>query len=361
MKPSDFDFVRFKDWLAPREARMRQFLSGKGEANLLLIEKEWEDFLICRTPQESLHVQLDALTRQMDSCSDYVPFLEPWFGVGVFANAFGAEYVWVEGESAQTRYTIFNEEQAAQTEMPDLDASPVMRLVLEAIDYFLNETRGEIPISCTDTQSPLDTITLLWDTASFFTATYTAPEVVHALLQKITDVMVAFTRRQVGSLGDAWVRPGHIMVSARCASGLSISDDNIVMVSPDHYRAFAVPYNSQLSQAFGGLAVHSCGDYIRQLPELLKIPGLVMVDGPFSQEVDPSPIRQVERYRDHVLDSGVILHARMGSDWTQVLPRLYHPDLRLALTVPVPASGEPRNKNQVLLDRFLQQFAGVVK
>ena len=359
MKPSEFDFSRFKDWLAPREMRMRQFLSGEGESNLHLIEKEWEDFLICRTPQESLQVQLDAITRQMEACSDYVPFLEPWFGVGVFANAFGAEYVWVDGESAQTRYTIFNEDQAARTEIPDIDASPVMRLVMQAIDYFLNETRGEIPISCTDTQSPLDTITLLWDTASFFTATYTAPDIVHGLLQKITDVMVAYTRRQVACLGDAWVRPGHIMVSARRGPGLSISDDNIVMVSPDHYRDFAVPYNSQLSQAFGGLAVHSCGNYIRQLSELLKTPGLVMVDGPFSKEMDPDPIRDMERYRDLILESGVILHARMGTDWPEVLPHLYHPDLRLALTVPVPQAGEPQDKNRILLDRFLQQFAGV--
>ena len=356
MKPSEFDFPRFREWLAPKEAQMRQFLAGEGESNLLLIEKEWEDFLICRTPQESLQVQLDAITRQMDSCSDYVPFLEPWFGVGVFANAFGAEYVWVDGESAQTRYIIFDEEQAARVEMPDINQSPVMNLVMQAIDYFLHETRGEIPISCTDTQSPLDTITLLWDTASFFTSTYTAPEVVHNLMQKITDVMVAFSRRQADCLGDAWVRPGHIMVSARGGTGLSISDDNIVMVSPDHYRAFAVPYNGQLSQAFGGLAVHSCGNYIRQLPELLKIPGLVMVDGPFSKELDPDPIHDVETYRDLVLESGVILHARMGTDWSAVLPRLYHPDLRLALTVPVPEPGEPRNKNKVLLDQFFQDL-----
>ena len=358
MKTSEFDFPRFRDWLAPREERMRQFLSGEGDTNLLLIEKEWEDFLICRTPQESLQVQLKAISRQMDSCSEYVPFLEPWFGVGVFANAFGAEYVWVDGESAQTRYILFNEDQAARVELPEIADSPVMNLVLQSIDYFLQETRGEIPISCTDTQSPLDTITLLWDTASFFTATYTAPEVVQGLLQKITDVMIAFTRQQIAVLGDAWVRPGHIMVSARYGPGLSISDDNIVMVSPDHYRRFAMPYNSQLSQAFGGLAIHSCGNYIRQLPGLFEIPGLVMVDGPFSKDVDPDPIRDYETYRDLVLASGVVLHARMGTDWPEVLPHLYHPDLRLALTVPVPEAGEPRDKNRVLLDRFLQRFGG---
>ncbi len=345
MKPTQFDFPRFQDWVAGREERMRRFLEGKSESNILLVEKESDNFLICRTPQESLEIQLDILTRQMDLQCDYVPFLEPWFGVGVYANAFGAEYVWIDGESAQTHYIVFNEEQAARLEKPSIEDSPVMKLVLEAIDYFMEETKGLIPIACTDTQSPLDTITLLWDTASFFTATYTAPEVVHGLLQKITDLIVEFSRCQVQHMGQTWVQPGHIMVSARGGYGLSISDDNMVMVSPKHYAEFSAPYNGQIAAAFGGLAVHSCGDTYRQLPEVLKTRGLVMVDGAFSQELDPNPIRSVELFRDQIKGTGVILHARLGADWPEILPSLYHPDLRLALVVPVPGPGEPKDRN----------------
>jgi hypothetical protein len=323
----------------------------------LLIEKEFDNFLACRTPQESLEIQLDLLTRQMDLQGDFVPFLEPWFGVGVYANAFGAEYVWVEGESAQTHYIVFNEEQAARLEKPSIEDSPVMKLVLEAIDYFVEQTKGFIPIACTDTQSPLDTITLLWDTASFFTATYTATEVVHGLLQKITDLIIEFSRCQVQHMGETWIQPGHIMVSARGARGLSISDDNMVMVSPKHYAAFSAPYNGQIAAAFGGLAVHSCGDTYRQLPEVLRTHGLVMVDGAFSEELDPNPIRSIEQFRDQIKGTGIILHARMGADWPKLLPRLYHPDLRLALVVPVPAPGEPKDVNSRRLDKVLNTIA----
>lgn len=352
MKSSQFDFARFNDYVAQREERLRQFLAGKG-GNVLMVEKESSDYLISRTPQESLSTQLEALTRQMESPSDYVPFLEPWFGVGVFANAFGAEYVWMEGESAQTHYIVFNEEQAARLERPSIDDAPVMKLVLQAIDYFIEETHGVIPISCTDTQSPLDTITLLWDTASFFTATYTAPEVVHGLLDKITDVMIEFSQRQIEHMGDTWMRPGHNAVGARGGKGFSISDDNIVMVSPGHYAAFSVPYNGRLAKAFGGLAVHSCGNYVRQLPELLKTEGLLMVDGAFSQELDPDPIRDLEGVRDALKGTGVILHARMGSDWPTLLPRLYHEDLRLVLAVPLPGVGERKDKNKMFLERVM--------
>jgi uroporphyrinogen-III decarboxylase len=356
MKPSQFDFPRFQDWAAGREERMHRFLEGKSETNLVLLEKEFDNFLICRTPQGSLEIQLDMLTRQMELESDYVPYLEPWFGVGVYANAFGAEYIWMDGESAQTHYIVFNEEQAARLDKPSIEDSPVMKLVLEAIDYFVEETHGLIPIACTDTQSPLDTITLLWDTASFFTATYTAPEVVHGLLQKITDLIVEFSRCQVQHMGNTWAQPGHIMPSARGSAGLSISDDNIVMVSPKHYAAFAVPYNTQIASAFGGLAVHSCGDYFRQLPEILKTPGLLVLDGAFSEELDPNPNRNISLFRDLLKGSGVILQARVGADWPELLPRLYHPDLRLALTVPVPAPGEPNDINMRKLMKVMEKI-----
>jgi hypothetical protein len=213
-----------------------------------------------------------------------------------------------------------------------------------------------IPIACTDTQSPLDTITLLWDTASFFTATYTAPEVVHGLLQKITDLIIEFSRRQVQHMGSTWVQPGHNSVSARGGRGLSISDDNIVMVSPKHYTTFAVPYNEQIAAAFDGLAVHSCGDYSRQLPEVMKTRGLRIIDGAFSQELDPNPIRGVEWFRDQIRGSGVILHARVGSDWPEILPRLIHPDLRLVLVAPLPGPGEPKDINRRKLDEVLRKI-----
>ncbi|NLF38927.1 hypothetical protein GX586_05740, partial [bacterium] len=270
MKASQFDFARFAAFKAEREKRIRAFYAGAAPQPILLQERAGCNYVICRTPRESLECQLDAITRNMGFASAYVPFLEPWFGVGVFANAFGCEYVWTDGQSPQTHYIIFSEEEAAKLTKPDLEASPVMRLVLDAIAYFLEETRGEIPIACTDTQSPFDTATLIWEVNSFFTAMYTAPEVVHHVLNLITECVIEFTQRQLDLIGAAAARPGHIMLSATGCPGMSISDDNIVMVSPETYAEFSVPYNERIAAAFGGLAIHSCGNFERQLPALLK-------------------------------------------------------------------------------------------
>lgn len=352
MKPSEFDFVRFDEWLGEREEKVRRWLAGKGDSNILLLEVAGSDYTTCRTPKESLECQLEAVNRQMDLAGDHIPFLEPWFGVGVFANAFGAEYVWTKGESPQTHYIIHDSETAANLEKPDIDA-PVMNLVLEAIDYFINETHGKIPISCTDTQSPVDSATLLWETSGFFMSMYTEPEVVHHILDVITQLVVEFTHKQIKHLGESWSRPGHIMTSARGATGFSVSDDNIVMISPEHYKDFAVPYNEVLANEFGGLAVHSCGNYERQLRALLKTQKLIMIDGAFSLAVDPNPNTDLELFRDQLKGTDVMLHARMGEDWAEQLPRLYDPTIRLAVVVPAPQPGEPMDKNQTLLKSCL--------
>lgn len=352
MDAKDFDFVRFREYKAEREEKARAFLAGKG-GPILLQERVIANYVICRTPQESLACQLDAITENMRCQSGYVPFLEPWFGVGVFANAFGCEYVWFDNAAPQTHYSVFNEEQAAKLTKPDLSASSAMKLVMEGIDYFLHETRGEIPISATDTQSPLDTSTLIWEINNFFETMFVNPEVVHHVMNLVTETIIEFSKQQSEKIGKPWAQPGHLMLSAAGGPGLSISDDNIVMVSPETYTEFVVPYNERIAAAFGGLAVHSCGNFERQLPALLKTKGLLVVDGAFSPVMDPAPNTQYEQFRDAMKGSGIILQPRLHLDWPETLARLYHPDMLLAPVVPPPAKNEPADKNLRLLEKII--------
>jgi hypothetical protein len=47
----------------------------------------------------------------------------------------------------------------------------------------------------------------------------------------------------------------------------------------------------------------------------------------------------------------------MGSDWAEMLPRLYHPDLRLVISVPLPQEGEPRDKNLRMFEEVMDSCA----
>ena len=354
MEPAAFDYGRFDEWRQEREERTAGFWRQRG-GGVLFVPHAYGDYTRCRTPAESLRCQLDAISATMDIDTDYVPFLEPWFGVGVFAAAFGCPFIQMENESPQTRYGVFNSEQAAALEPVPIDRCAPLRLVLEAIGHFIDATGGRIPISCTDTQSPFDTASLVWESSDFFVSMATAPETVHRLLEKITRLKIEFSRLQAAAIGERWARPGHIMPSVTAGPGLSISEDDIVMISPEHYREFCEPYNRRLAEEFGGLAVHSCGNYERQLGALLQTPGLIMVDAAFSPALDPDPNRDYEFWRDTLKGTGIILQARMHLDWPRILPRLYHPDLKLVLQVPPPAPGEGFGVARAILETALAQ------
>ncbi len=358
MKAKDFDFIRWQDFSAEREENCRAFLEGRGETNVLLQQSWPSNFTVCRTPEESLETQLEAFSQTMerDLPTGLVPFLEPWFGVGVFANAAGAEYFWTENQSPQTHYIAHDEDEMDAVEF-DNDNSEVMQLILQACDYFKTETKGLIPISATDTQSPIDTATLILDTTAFFTALYTEPERVHPFLQKITDSVIDFTRKQADILGETWAQPGHLSAPARGGQGMALSDDNIVMLSPEHYTEFAVPYNEQISREFGGLAIHSCGNYEKQLDALLATEGLLQVDGAFMEKfVDPNPNLNYELWRDRFSDGRIILRTRMNNNWEEPLRKIYHPDMRQVLVVPCPAPDEPADKNLDRLNRLIDEL-----
>ena len=56
--------------------------------------------------------------------------------------------------------------------------------------------------------------------------------------------------------------------------GVSVSNDECVMISAAMHDEFNVPYLNRLSEAFGGIYIHSCGKWTHQFPSLAKVRGL---------------------------------------------------------------------------------------
>ena len=139
----------------------------------------------------------------------------------------------------------------------DYSEVPIMEHTLEMIEYFLEQTHGRIPISWSDIQSPLNVALGLVDTSGFLMAFYEAPDKVKEILESISEVVVAFTPRQGILIGDALARPGHGFASSRAGTGIGMSDDNMVMISPQMYEAFCMENNTRIGECFGGVAIHS--------------------------------------------------------------------------------------------------------
>jgi Uroporphyrinogen decarboxylase (URO-D) len=227
-------------------------------------------------PEKFLKAQLAEIDDQLALEGDFVPCLCPAFGVVNIPAAFGCEVVWHEDNFPSVRpLPPADPTKIADLPRPDVSAGEMER-ILATTRYFIERTGGRLPIRLTDIQGPLDSAALIMGHTEFFTAIKTHPWEIHRVLQTVTDFTIACARTQRGvvrasgvefvpSLFQPWMPDGF---------GISVSNDAGVMISADEHDEFCVPYLNQISDAFGGLFIHSCGNWLHQLPSLAKVRGL---------------------------------------------------------------------------------------
>lgn len=330
--PHDFDLARYAAYAAEADQRYAAFLSkpdGLAVWQRVRVGEVFRD--ACRDRRESLRLQLGGLLKSLDYATDASTYLEPWYGIGTTASAFGGEYDWFEGQAPVVRPLYKSISEVPALVPRDFDEVPIMRYTLETIEYFLDQTQGRVPISWCDLQAPLNVATELIDTSAFFTGMIDQADRVRDILSAISEVVIRFTQKQSELIGDQLARPGHGFASARTGRGIGLSTDNLVMISPRMVEEFCAADNIKIGAAFGGVAIHSCGDYARWLPTLKKIDNLFIVDAAFSPQTDPDP-NSPEAFRDAFVNTGLIVHARMVGEPDEVLAlakRLWMPGLKL--------------------------------
>jgi hypothetical protein len=267
--------------------------------------------------------------------SDELPHMQAWFGTGVYANAFGCEYLWRNGEAPDTHLRYHSIEEVRGLGMPDWRKSPVMGMVLECIDVLKERTRGRFPIALTDTQSPCDTATLVLDTSEFFTACYTEEETIAELMGTVTRLIVEFSREQARHIGDGLVsRPGHVIPSLTSIGGITLSDDNLAVSSPQINEKFSLRFDQLIAEEMGGVAIHSCGVWDHTM-KLLPGRGVTVVDCSVSPRWDPTPMTPAQ-VRAALGGTGIAVKARCGGTREEVaeaIAALAGPDMRLILDI----------------------------
>jgi hypothetical protein len=260
--------------------------------------------------KRSLELQLGCLEKSMTFKADIPNFLEPWYGIGICASAYGAEYVWNKGQAPALHYRFETLAEALQYEPQAIAQTGIGRHALNMIDYFINKTKGKLPLCFTDSQSPFNTSTLIVNTSDMLMNILLEPASVKVFLDNLAGLMIDFIAEQKKNIGDCLVNPGHGFASARNFNGYGQSDDNIVMLSNESYLECAVPSLEKVGLCYGGPVLHSCGDWSDKLPVLDKIKGLQMVDAAFSVETDPSP-NPVPPFVETLANTGIVLNARI--------------------------------------------------
>lgn len=332
VKISEFDISAFNEYEHRLLEKCRDFWECKSGVLVYRRMRVAEVFSFgCKDIKESLEWQLGALTKSMDYKADIPNFLEPWYGIGTIASAFGKDYVWHPGQAPAISGKFSSAKEALEYGSLPVSETPIGKHTLRMIEYFLEKTKGQVPISYCDMQSPLNIAENIVDINSLMTDFFLDPGSIHDLFNKISGLMIEFTQIQKELIGQTLVFPGHGFASSRSFEGLGMSDDLFIMLPDDLYQEAAQPYFEKTSAPFGNSAFHSCGNWSKKIPVVKHIRGLKMVDAAFSIATDPDANPALD-FAESFADSGIVVNARIvgGLDIIEdKVKELWRPGMKL--------------------------------
>jgi len=229
-----------------------------------------------RDPAKFMDAQLAEIEGQKKLRGDLVPALCPTLGVIAIPSAFGAEVVWWENDFPAVRPVIGDRPIKVRDLARPGRTDGELGRILDYTRFFLERTAGRMPIRLGDVQGPLDNAALVFGHTAFLEALLTSPREVHFLLDEITDLMIEFAsaQRQIVRAAGAEFVPSGFQPWIPDGRGISVANDMAVMLSPALHDEFGVPYLNRLSEAFGGVYIHSCGDWTHLFPSLENVRGL---------------------------------------------------------------------------------------
>lgn len=208
---------------------------------------------------------------------DFVPYLMPWFGTVVAASAFGCkiQYMHKQDPAANPRYyPLQKPEDVKSLAIPDPEKDGLMPKVLEYIQYM--KANSFLPVGITDFQGPLTTANQLIGYDKLIYLMFDYPDLMHELMEKVTEGLIRWVKKQKEVIGE----PLNECISDQQVylgkhAGIWFSDDDAVLMSPETYREFVVPYNSRILTEFGGGVVHYCGNATHHAESFSKMEGLL--------------------------------------------------------------------------------------
>ena len=332
--PSKFDFGKYMDYEKSLDERCKNFWEQDSGVLVYRRMRVGDVFSYgCRDMKKSLEWQLGALQKSIDFKADVPNFLEPWYGIGTTASAFGIGYKWFEGQSPSVYPKFNNVQEALEYPCKDVKDTEIGRHTLNMVEYFMDKTKGRLPMSYCDIQAPFNIAPNVVNSSSLFTDMYLNPGSVLDFLDLLADLIINFTREQEKRIGNCLVRPGHSFASSRNFGGFGMSEDNMVMVDEDLYSSIAAPSFEKTGNIFGGAVFHSCGNYSDKLNAVKRINNIRMLDAAFSEETDPDP-NPPEAIRDMFINTGTVVNARIVGNLETIestVSRLWKPGMKLVV------------------------------
>jgi len=308
------------------------------------------------------------LEMQLEVDADYVPDFDPVCGVCVIAAAFGCEEKYHANEMPWAMPVLESITEVDHLRKPDLAKARTVQRLMSQMRWLQDRTGGRVPIELMDLQSPFTVACQMRHYEDLLMDMIDDPERVKKLIEIITDTTIEFCalQRQVCEVP---AFPGRNFPCCGEDMGICIADDSAVIpLSPAMYEEFCLPSMQRIAEAETGVFIHSCGDYLHQVDNLLRIPKLrsmQMHTGP--GEIDSAPAwrkfhGRVSLWSDtnDVSLGGVYRGDRYWECYEQyVLPRLLEVGVDgLVLRCPPADTPAERQTNVIRLREILRSATG---
>lgn len=266
-----------------RKCRWRDFLSPDSEPQHLFLI----DFDLDAPPRpwpwpeskaERIEWAWQTYERHVESAQwlrdDSIPFLNPYTGTEIFAEAFGCAVHRASDNMPFALPMICRAEEVAKLQVPDLDVAP-LALLFEMADELKRRAGNGALMKLVDIQSPMDIGALIWDKSCFYLAFIQAPEAVCELAAKVGQLLTAFLDEWFARYGTEFIAhfPAYYM-----PQGMTLSEDEVGVVNRDMFEGFFLPELIELSQRYGGIGIHCCADSKHQWESFCKIPDLRLLN-----------------------------------------------------------------------------------
>lgn len=230
-------------------------------------------------PEKMLWNELVEVYRGVTLRDDRILAVRPFVGPGAIASLLGARLCctddvtpWVEPvHSSQAIREIVD--RGVPDDMNQGLGGKVLEMA-RLYRHYLDDyppLREHVHIFPCDTEGGPGTAHVLWG-EEIYLALHDDPQLVHALLNVITETTIAFTKRFKEISGEPLDLAYHFYY--RVPGGVRIVDDVAVHVSAAMYQDFFLPYNERIFAAFGGGYMHYCGDRLHSHHLRLKTRGL---------------------------------------------------------------------------------------
>ena len=197
INPEDFDLDAYHEYESSLLEGNKKFVEADSgiqvyrrvRANGVFYDK-------CADYKESLALQLGALKESMKYKADVANFLEPWYGIGYIASCFGAEYEWKPEQAPHVKAKFSTMEEILNADYVPIEQTKEGKHTLEMIEYFMDKTKGKVPVSFSDLQSPMNMLTYLLPMNDLFMEVIDSPDETKEVAELTATLLIDFMKKQ---------------------------------------------------------------------------------------------------------------------------------------------------------------------